>query len=147
VRIRGPNLFQRYWNKPAETAAAFHDGWFDTGDLGRLDENGFLTLVGRKHDLIIVSGYNVYPQVVERVIGECPGVAECAVFGLADEKRGETVAAAIVRSDAALDETALSTWCSQRLVHYQQPRKFLFVDQLPRNSLGKVLRRELSQMV
>jgi long-chain acyl-CoA synthetase len=146
VRIRGPNLFQRYWNKPAETAAAFQDGWFDTGDLGRLDANGFLTLVGRKHDLIIVSGYNVYPQVVERVIGECPGVAECAVFGVVDEKRGESVAAAIVRSQPELDEAAIAAWCGQRLVHYQQPRRIVFVESLPRNSLGKVLRRELSQI-
>lgn len=147
VQIRGPNLFQRYWNKPAETEKAFQGGWFDTGDLGRLDENGFLTLVGRKHDLIIVSGYNVYPQVVERVIGECAGIAECAVFGVPDEKRGEAVAAAIVRNQSSLNEAAILAWCSQRLVHYQQPRKIIFVESLPRNSLGKVLRRELTQLL
>jgi malonyl-CoA/methylmalonyl-CoA synthetase len=143
VQIRGPNLFRQYWNKPEATREAFADGWFDTGDLGQLDATGFLTLVGRKHDLIITSGYNVYPQVVERVIGECPGVAECAVLGLPDDVRGEKVAVAIVRSDPQLDEAALATWCSERLVHYQQPKSILFVDSLPRNSLGKVLRREL----
>lgn len=146
VRIRGPNLFQRYWNKPAETQAAFASGWFETGDLGRLDKHGFLTLVGRKHDLIIVSGYNVYPQVVERVLGECPGVAECAVYGLPDEQRGELVAAAVVRNESTLDAAAISAWCRERLVHYQQPRKIVFVESLPRNSLGKVLRRELVQL-
>jgi malonyl-CoA/methylmalonyl-CoA synthetase len=143
VQIRGPNLFSRYWNKPEATAAAFQGGWFETGDLGRRDARGFLTLVGRKHDLIIVSGYNVYPQVVERVIGECPGVAECAVLGLPDEKRGESVAVVVVRQDQGLDEAAILAWCRERLVHYQQPRRILFVDALPRNSLGKVLRREL----
>ena len=105
-----------------------------------------MTLVGRKHDLIITSGYNVYPQVVERVIGECPGVQECAVLGLIDPKRGEQVAAAIVRSDSQLDEAALRAWCSERLIHYQQPKSVIFVESLPRNSLGKVLRRELREL-
>jgi malonyl-CoA/methylmalonyl-CoA synthetase len=146
VLIRGRNLFREYWRKPDATRAALADGWFETGDLGSLDERGFLTLVGRKHDLIITSGYNVYPQVVERVLGECPGVRECAAFGVADHERGERVAAAIVRNDLALDEKQLRTWCSERLVHYQQPRTILFIDALPRNSLGKILRRELAQL-
>src|SRR5207237_139852 len=122
VQVRGPNLFRSYWNKPDATTTAFASGWFDTGDLGFLDAAGFLTLVGRKHDLIITSGYNVYPQVVERVLGECPGVQECAVLGLPDPKRGEQVAAAVVRSDSQLDEAALRGWCSERLIHYQQPK-------------------------
>ncbi len=147
VLIRGPNLFREYWRKPEASQAAFTDGWFDTGDLGSLDEWGFLTLVGRKNDLIITSGYNVYPQVIERVLGECPGVKECAAFGIPDRERGERVAAAIVRSDPTLDETQLRAWCSDRLVHYQQPRTLLFVDVLPRNSLGKILRRELTANV
>ena len=146
VRIRGPNLFQKYWNKPEATREAFNEGWFDTGDLGQLDEAGMLTLVGRKHDLIITSGYNVYPQVVERVVGECPGVAECAVLGLPDEQRGERVAVAVVRSAEKLNENALMTWCKDRLVHYQQPRDILFVDTLPKNSLGKISRRELREL-
>ncbi|HEV8003389.1 MAG TPA: AMP-binding protein [Planctomycetaceae bacterium] len=144
VLIRGPHLFRQYWRKPEATKAALTDGWFDTGDLGSLDERGFLTLVGRKNDLIITSGYNVYPQVIERVLGECPGVQECAAFGIPDRERGERVAAAVVRSDPALDEARLRAWCSDRLVHYQQPRTLLFVDALPRNSLGKILRRELT---
>jgi malonyl-CoA/methylmalonyl-CoA synthetase len=143
VVLRGPNLFREYWRKPEATHAAFRDGWFDTGDLGALDESGFLTLVGRKHDLIITSGYNVYPPVVERVIAECPGVRECAVWGIPDAVRGESVAAAVVRSDPTLDESRLRIWWSDRLVHYQQPKMVVFVEALPRNSLGKVLRREL----
>jgi long-chain acyl-CoA synthetase len=89
----------------------------------------------------------VYPQVVERVVGECPGVKECAAFGVPDRHRGERVAVAIVRSDPRLDEVRLRAWCNERLVHYQQPRTLLFVDALPRNSLGKVLRRELTARV
>jgi len=143
VQIRGPNLFHEYWNNPGATRSAMKDGWFDTGDLGSRDAAGFLTLVGRKHDLIITSGYNVYPQVVERVLSECPGVKECAVCGLPDTQRGERVAAAVVRSDAALDEVRLRDWLSERLVHYQQPKAITFVDSLPRNSLGKISRKEL----
>jgi acyl-CoA synthetase (AMP-forming)/AMP-acid ligase II len=146
VQIRGPNLFHSYWNKPEATTTAFASGWFDTGDLGFLDAAGYLTLVGRQHDLIITSGYNVYPQVVERVLGECPGVRECAVLSLPDEQRGERVAAAIVRSDPQLDEAALRAWCQDRLVHYQQPKSLLFVESLPKNSLGKILRRELREL-
>ncbi|HZN34084.1 MAG TPA: class I adenylate-forming enzyme family protein [Pirellulaceae bacterium] len=145
VQLRGPNLFREYWNKPEATAAAFSGGWFDTGDLGQLDSAGMLTLVGRQHDLIITSGYNVYPQVVERVIGECPGVLECAVLGLPDKDRGERVAAAVVRGDASLDESRLRNWWRDRLVHYQQPKSILFVESLPKNSLGKILRRELRE--
>lgn len=147
VRIRGPNLFREYWRQPAATQAAFADGWFDTGDLGAVDASGFLTLVGRSHDLIITNGYNVYPQVVERVIAACPGVRECAVLGLPDAERGESVAAAVVRSDPSLDEARLRAWCNERLVRYQQPRRVLFLDTLPRNSLGKVLRRELRELL
>lgn len=143
VQLRGPNLFARYWNKPDETQAAFASGWFDTGDLGFLDANGFLTLVGRKNDLIITNGYNVYPQVVERVINDCPGVRESAVLGVADPRKGERVAAVIVRGDPALTEERLRAFWSERLVEYQRPKAVIFVDSLPRNAMGKVLRREL----
>ncbi|MBI3839967.1 MAG: AMP-binding protein [Planctomycetia bacterium] len=145
VVLQGPNLFREYWRNPDATRAAFADGWFDTGDLGSRDEGGFLTLVGRKHDLIITSGFNIYPQIVERVICECPGVRECAVLGVPDPGRGERVAAAVVRGDPALDEARLRDWWSDRLVYYQQPKTVIFVDALPRSSMGKVLRRELQQ--
>jgi len=143
VRIRGANLFREYWRNPEAGKAVFASGWFDTGDLGKLDAAGMLTLVGRKNDLIITHGYNVYPQVVERVINECPGVKESAVLGVPDAKRGERVAAFVVRSDPTLDEERLRAYWADRLVYYQQPKDVRFVESLPRNSLGKVLRREL----
>jgi malonyl-CoA/methylmalonyl-CoA synthetase len=146
VQIRGPNLFREYWNNPSATKDAFKEGWFDTGDFGLNENAGFLTLVGRKHDLIITSGYNVYPQVVERVTGECPGVRECAVVGLPDRQRGERVAAVIVRSDRNLDEKMLMAWWADRLVHYQRPKELVFAESLPRNNLGKVSRRELRKL-
>ena len=147
VQIRGPNLFCRYWNKPEATQAAFADGWFDTGDLGTLDDAGFLTLVGRKNDLIITSGFNVYPQVVERVVNDCPGVRESAVVGIPDERKGERVAVAVVRDDPNLDEAKLHAFWTERLVDYQRPRVIAFLDSLPRNAMGKVLRRELQAML
>jgi malonyl-CoA/methylmalonyl-CoA synthetase len=147
VILRGPNLFREYWNKPEATRAAFASGWFDTGDLGFFDDNGFLTLVGRISDLIITNGFNVYPQVVERVINDCPGVRESAVLGLPDDRRGERVIAVIVRDDPALDENRLRAHWSERLVDYQRPVAVLFVDALPRNAMGKVLRRELREQI
>lgn len=143
VHLRGPNLFREYWNKPEATKAAFATGWFESGDLGSLDANGFLTLAGRKNDLIITSGFNVYPQVVERIINECPGVRESAVLGVPDDRKGERVVAVVVRTDPALDEERLRAYLQERLVDYQRPRAFLFVEALPRNTMGKVLRREL----
>jgi malonyl-CoA/methylmalonyl-CoA synthetase len=143
VYVRGPNLFRGYWERPEATREAFATGWFDTGDLGTLDEHGFLTLVGRSNDLIITNGYNVYPPVVERAINDCAGVRESVVFGVPDTRRGERVVVAIVRADPALDEARLLAELSERLVDYQRPRTVLFVDELPRNTMGKVLRRVL----
>jgi malonyl-CoA/methylmalonyl-CoA synthetase len=147
VRVRGPNLFRGYWRNPEADAGAFEGGWFDTGDLGSFDGNGFLTLAGRSTDLIITSGYNVYPQVVERAVNGCPGVRESAVFGLPDPLRGEVVAAAVVRSDPTLDAGGLSALLGTRLVDYQRPRVFVFVDGLPRNATGKVPAVELRKLV
>ncbi len=147
VQLRGPNLFREYFRRPEATRDAFASGWFDTGDLGSRDEGGFLTLAGRKHDLIITNGFNVYPQVVERVINGCPGVRESAVVGVPDEKRGERVVAAVVRSEESLSERTLRTYLSERLVDYQRPADIVFVPSLPRNTMGKVLRRELRSQV
>jgi malonyl-CoA/methylmalonyl-CoA synthetase len=147
VRLRGPNLFREYWQKPDATRDAFRDGWFDTGDLGTRDASGFLTLIGRKNDLIITSGFNVYPQVVERVINDCPGVRESAVVGVPDRKRGERVVAAVVRSSESLSDRALRDYLGERLVDYQRPAAFVFVEALPRNTMGKVVRRELLRIV
>ena len=143
VQLRGPNLFKEYWHKPEATREAFSSGWFDTGDLGIRDSHGFLTLVGRKNDLIITNGFNVYPQVVERVINECPGVRESVVVGVPDNKRGERVIAAVIRSDDALTPQMLKVFLGERLIDYQRPAGIVFVTDLPRNAMGKVLRREL----
>jgi fatty-acyl-CoA synthase len=147
VRVRGPNLFREYWRNPGATAKAFAGGWFDTGDLGWPDGNGFLTLTGRSTDLIITSGYNVYPQVVERAVNKSPGVRESAVFGIPDPLRGEAVAAAVVRSDPTLGGDGLPAFLATRLVDYQRPRVFTFVDELPRNATGKVPAAELRKLV
>jgi malonyl-CoA/methylmalonyl-CoA synthetase len=147
VLLRGPNLFREYWRNPEATREAFSSGWFNTGDLGCLEDDGVLTLVGRKNDLIITSAFNVYPQVVERVLNACPGVRESAVLGVPDDRRGERVAAVVVRDDPALDERRLRSHCADRLVDYQRPAMFVFVDALPRNALGKVLRRKLRDLL
>jgi malonyl-CoA/methylmalonyl-CoA synthetase len=147
VLIRGPNLFREYWGNPEATNKAFASGWFDTGDLGYRDERGFLYLVGRSNDLIITAGYNVYPQVVERVVNSCPGVRESAAVGLPDEMRGEQVAVFLVRDDPRLDEARLLAFCAERLIDYQRPRRVFFVQELPKNALGKVLRKELAKSV
>jgi malonyl-CoA/methylmalonyl-CoA synthetase len=143
VWIRGANLFCEYWNNPDATRAAFRDGWFETGDLGSVDEHGFLTLVGRKHDLIITHGFNVYPAMIERILNECPGVRESAVVGVPDSRKGERVVAFLVREDESLDEARVQAFCRERMTDYQRPGEIVFVDQLPRNAMGKVLKREL----
>jgi malonyl-CoA/methylmalonyl-CoA synthetase len=145
IQVRGPNLFRGYWRKPEATQRAFASGWFETGDLGQRDAAGFLTLVGRSNDLIITKGYNVYPQIVERVLNACPGVRESAVIGVPDDLSGERVVAVVVRDDPGLDEAQLRAHCAERLVDYQRPRAMIFVEQLPRNALGKVLRRQLRE--
>ena len=147
VWLRGPNLFQEYWRHPAATRDAFVDSWFVTGDLGTLDERGFLTLVGRAHDLIITRGFNVYPAVVERVLDRCPGVRESAVVGVPDDRRGERVVAVVVADDPQLDERRLRDHCREHLVDYQQPAEYRFVPSLPRNAMGKVLRSELRKAI
>ena len=153
VQVRGPNLFREYWNQARRDQAAAppfdrEAGWFDTGDLGFLDAAGFLTLVGRKNDLIITNGFNVYPQVVERVINDCPGVRESAVVGVPDERKGESVVAVVVRSDAALDdETSVRASGASGSWIINGPRRVVFVDSLPRNAMGKVVRRELRGLI
>lgn len=143
--LRGPNLFTHYWNRPDETARAFAGGWYRTGDVGRLDEDGFVYITGRVRELIISGGENVYPAEVERVLGEHPAVAQAAVIGRPDQRWGEVPAAYIVPEAGALPDAAtLEQWCGQRLAVYKRPREWIFVDDLPRTSLGKVKKHELS---
>jgi len=146
VFARGPNLFREYWRQPEATRECFdHDGWFDTGDMGQFDDCGFLTLVGRSKDLIIVGGFNVYPAVVERVLRECPGVRDAAVVGVPDETRGERIVAFVVADDPALDAAQIRGFSRERLVDYQCPTWIEVVPELPRNAMGKVLKRELRE--
>ncbi|MGI5820001.1 MAG: class I adenylate-forming enzyme family protein [Armatimonadota bacterium] len=144
IRVRGPNLFREYRGRPEATAEAFIDGWFETGDLGQVDDEGYLFHAGRCQEMIITSGHNVYPPMVEKVINALPGVRECAVFGLPHPRRGEMVAVAVVTDGSPLTEQQIREWCADRIVDYSVPSRVIFTDCLPRNTMGKVLKRELS---
>jgi long-chain acyl-CoA synthetase len=145
IWVKGPNVFQGYLDEPEQTARVLTaDGWLRTGDIATVDEDGYLYLVDRAKDLIIVSGFNVYPAEVEHVLAEHPGVAEVGVVGVPHPHQGEAVKAFVVPiGDAHLDEDQLIDWCSEHLARYKCPSKILFVDQLPRNVSGKLIRREL----
>lgn len=142
--VRGPSVFVGYWDRPEATAEAIRDGWFHTGDMARVDEEGFYTLVDRKKDMVITGGENVYPIEVERVLCEHPEVAEVAVIGVPDEQWGEAVGAVVVpTADSRLTEDGLREWARGRIARFKTPRHVTFVDELPRNATGKVLKREL----
>jgi malonyl-CoA/methylmalonyl-CoA synthetase len=149
VEVNGPNVFRGYWERPGATAEAFTaDGWFRTGDIGELDDDGYLRLVGRASDLIITAGYNVYPREVEDVIREHEGVADVAVVGLPDPTWGETVAAFVVlRGGLDQLEPELVALVEDRLSAYKRPRRWVAVDVLPRNAMGKVQRDALRASV
>lgn len=140
IEVRGPNVFQGYWRMPDKTAAEFRpDGFFITGDLGRVDENGYVHILGRDKDLIISGGFNVYPKEIESLIDELPGVTESAVVGLPHRDFGEGVTACVVTGkDARLTEKAVLEALSDRLAKFKHPKRVLFVDELPRNTMGKV---------
>jgi malonyl-CoA/methylmalonyl-CoA synthetase len=141
IEVRGPHVFAGYWNRPDATEASFDkDGWFRTGDLGSVSEDGYFTISGRSKELIISGGYNVYPCEVEEVVEGCPGVAE---VGLPDPGFGERVVAAVVRDDPALAAEKVVAFCREDLAGYKKPRRVMFVDALPRNALGKVLKHEV----
>jgi fatty-acyl-CoA synthase len=145
--LRGPNIFAGYWGKPVETAEATRGGWFHTGDLGRADEDGFITLVDRKKDMIISGGENVYPIEVEQVLYRHPAVSDVAVIGVPDEKWGETVVAIVVPAPDGGDEAELLEYCRARIAHFKCPRRVVFVDELPYTATGKVLKRTLREQV
>jgi fatty-acyl-CoA synthase len=143
ILVQGPQVMAGYWADPEATAAAFVDGWLRTGDLGRLDDDGLLEVVDRKHDLIISGGLNVYPAEIERVLSECPGLVEVAVVGVPHDRWGE-VPLAIVRGDGPVDEAVVVAHCRAALADYKAPRYVVVVEEpLPRSMSGKVLRREL----
>jgi long-chain acyl-CoA synthetase len=145
--IRGPQVMKGYWNRPDETAIALRDGWLYTGDVARMDEDGFFYIVQRKKDMIIVSGFNVYPNEVEDVLFTHPAVLEAAVIGVPDDYRGEAVKAFIVlKPDAAADKEALLEFCRSNLAKYKVPTQIEILSALPKSAVGKVLRRELREM-
>ncbi len=142
--VRGPQVMRGYWEKPEETAFVLdEEGWFKTGDIAVIDESGFVRLVDRKKDMILVSGFNVFPNEVEGVIAACPGVLEVGVIGVSDEKSGEAVKAVVVKSDASLTEQEIIDHCRKELTSYKVPRVIEFRDELPKTNVGKILRREL----
>lgn len=144
IEVKGPNVFQGYWNMPEKTASEFRDGWFITGDLGTIEADGYLRIVGRDKDLVISGGYNVYPKEIEEVIDALPGVLESAVIGLPHPDLGEAVTAVIVpRPGADLDIEGLRAAISDRLARFKQPRKLILADALPRNVMGKVQKAQL----
>jgi long-chain acyl-CoA synthetase len=142
--IRGPQVMAGYWKRPEETAKAINaDGWLATGDMARMDSNGFVYIVDRKKDMILVSGFNVYPNEIEDVLAAMPGVLEVAAYGVADDKSGEAVKVVIVRKDPSLTETQVKDYARTQLTGYKLPRHVEFRNELPKTNVGKILRREL----
>lgn len=147
LAIRGPQVMKGYWNRPDETAKVFVNGWLLTGDIAKMDDDGYFYIVDRKKDMIDVSGFKVYPREVEEVLFEHPAVKEAAVIGVKDEYRGEAVKAFVVLKDASkkINESELIEFCSKRLAKYKVPKAIEFVNELPKTLVGKVLRRKLKE--
>ncbi|HEY9541662.1 MAG TPA: long-chain fatty acid--CoA ligase [Luteimonas sp.] len=144
--IKGPQVMKGYWNRPEDTAQVIDaDGWLHTGDMAKMDEKGFFYIVDRKKDMILVSGFNVYPNEVEDVIAMMPGVLEVAAVGVPDEKSGEAVKLVIVKKDPALTAEQIKAHARENLTGYKQPRYVEFRDELPKSNVGKILRRELRE--
>jgi long-chain acyl-CoA synthetase len=144
IAIKGPQVMAGYWQRPDETAKVMTpDGWFKSGDVGIMDERGFFRIVDRKKDMILVSGFNVYPNEVEDVVAKLDGVMECACVGVADAQTGEAVKLVIVKKDPALTEEKVRAWCRENMTGYKQPKVIEFRTDLPKTPVGKILRREL----
>jgi acyl-CoA synthetase (AMP-forming)/AMP-acid ligase II len=147
IIVRGPHIMQGYYKDPARNHEALRDGWFYTQDLGRFDEDAFLYVIERKHNMIISGGENIYPKEVEDLLFRHPAVADAAVFGLPDSLWGHRVCAAIVaKKGAQLTEGDVIEFCKGKLAGYKKPRSVFFVESLPRNAVGKVLRSELKEL-
>ena len=144
--IKGPQVMKGYWQRPEETAKVMDaEGWLHTGDMAKMDENGFFYIVDRKKDMILVSGFNVYPNEVEDVIAMMPGVLEVAAIGVPDDKSGEAVKVFVVKKDPALTADAVKAFCRENLTGYKQPRLVEFRNELPKSNVGKILRKELRE--
>ncbi len=144
IGIRGPQVMAGYWNRDKDTRESMtDDGYFKTGDIGVMDEQGYTRIVDRKKDMILVSGFNVYPSEIEEVVAEHPGVLECAAIGVPDEHSTEVVKLFVVRKDPGLTEAQLMDYCRERLTGYKRPKEIEFRKELPKSNVGKILRREL----
>ena len=146
ICIRGPQVMRGYWNRPEETAAVLDEaGWLRTGDIAEMDSNGFFRIVDRKKDMILVSGFNVYPNEIEEVVSQHPEVLEVGAIGVADELSGEAVKIVVVKRSPGLTEESLRAYCEEHLTGYKRPRHIEFADDLPKTNIGKILRRELRE--
>ena len=144
IWIRGPQVMKGYWNRPEETAKVLtEDGWFKTGDIGTMNSRGQFFIVDRKKDMILVSGFNVYPNEIEKILVEHEGILEAAVIGVESERTGEAVKAYVVKSDPGLVTKDIVSYCRQNMTAYKVPKQVEFVDDLPKSNVGKVLRRVL----
>lgn len=144
ICIRGPQVMAGYWRRPDETAKVMtDDGFFRSGDIGVMDDRGYVRIVDRKKDMILVSGFNVYPTEIEQVVSELPGVLECAAIGIPDAKSGEAVKLFVVRKESSLAEDDVASFCAKNLTAYKRPKYIEFRDELPKSNVGKILRREL----
>jgi long-chain acyl-CoA synthetase len=142
--IQGPQVMKGYWNMPEETAEVLRDGWLHTGDVARMDEDGYFYIVDRKKDMISAGGYNVYPREIEEVLYEHEEVSEAVAIGVEDEYRGESVKAFVVRkSGEEVNEEEILAFCKERLAPYKAPKAVEFRDELPKSTVGKLLRRVL----
>lgn len=144
ICIKGPNVMRGYYNQPEETAKAFTaDGFMRTGDIGLMDGRGYTKIIDRKKDMILVSGFNVFPNELENVISLCPGVVECAAVGVPDEHSGEAIKVFVIKNDPSLTEERLLRYCHEHLTGYKRPKYIEFREELPKTNVGKILRREL----
>ena len=147
ICIKGPQVMAGYWNRPDETAKVMTaDGYFMSGDIGVMDDKGFVRIVDRKKDMILVSGFNVYPNEIEGVVATHPGVLECAAVGVPDRKSGEAVRLYVVKKDDSVTAEDVMKFCRDRLTGYKCPREVVFRGELPKSNVGKILRRELRDM-
>ncbi len=148
IAIRGPQVMAGYWNKPKETELVMTPaGFFKTGDIGFMDQGGYVKIIDRKKDMIVVSGFKVFPNELEELIARLPGVLECAAIGVPDEHTGEAVKLFVVKEDAALTEEQIKVYCKEQLTNYKRPKQIVFRAELPKSNVGKILRRELRDLV
>ena len=137
-----------YWNRPEETAKVMTaEGFFKTGDIGFMDQNGYVKIIDRKKDMIVISGFKVFPNELEEVISRLPGVLECAVIGVPDEHTGEAVKLFVVRKDPTLTEQQIQAYCTEQFTNYKRPKQIVFRTELPKSNVGKILRSELRDLI